>query len=129
MLIQNVTAIVSSLVALIALSYAISRDSVSDVRKEEQRLKDIESAIEVLRNHGHDKVPAITGLIWDKNQKIVEYPNGAYEWDTKYAICPDDHYVSGIQVEYRGTCGDLCSKDGGAVGQIKLFCRKVALAR
>ena len=61
------------------------------------------------------------------HKKIVGYEGGvgAYQHTMKAVDCPHGSYVTGIEVEYGGTCLTKCDADGGIVQELRLICRKI----
>ena len=57
----------------------------------------------------------------------VGYGNRAYVNTNRVAACPHGSYVSGIRVEYGGTCLNQCNADGGIIRNIVLTCTELPI--
>lgn len=64
--------------------------------------------------------------VWgDKNEKRGFNKAGPHINISREATCSEGQYVTGIKVDYGGTCNKKCDEDGGVVANIILTCRSL----
>ena len=83
-----------------------------------------EAAVDKAFSNGFDANLSVANNKWG-NSNQVGYGNAPHKHTSKSVSCTNGSYVSGIKVEYSGTCRGQCDADGGVIRNIVLTCSEL----